>query len=144
MAMGNRPDSSFKPTSLRGAAKFKSWDTMRVAVTLLLVSLISCSCAPMPESLCNVARAPDRFLGTPLTISGTAKMSRHGTTLSDPACPDLGLGLEGSGGSSDFSGALWGTLAPNRGGIRVKVTGQLTRSSELPSYVFHVATGVVE
>lgn len=117
---------------------------MRVSVTLLVVSLISCSGAPVPESLCNVAHAPDRFLGTPLTVSGTTKMSRHGTTLFDPACPDFGLGLESSGGSSDFSSALWGTLAPNRGGIRVKVTGQLTRSSGLPSYVFHVATGVVE
>ena len=120
---------------------------MRVLVTVLLVSLTSCSSAPELESLCNVAHAPDRYLERPLTISGLAKMDRHGTLLTDPACPERGLilwGTDHEGADSAFWSAVAGTLAPNMDPIRVTVTGQIAHRSALPPSVFRVTRGAAE
>jgi len=114
---------------------------MRVFPILLLV-LASCSSRPASESLCTVAASPERFVGVPLTISGMAKMSRHGSTLSDPACPSQLLGLDGL--DTKFFSSLASTLAPDSGSLRVTVTGQVARNSGVPSHVFQVTTGVVQ
>ena len=115
---------------------------MKVLIIFTIVMLASCSRVPAPQSVCNVAREPDRFVGEPLTISGMAKMSLHGSTLSDPACPELLLGLEGS--DNAFFNSLASTLAPGTEPIRATVTGQVIHESGLPAYTFHVKAGTVQ
>jgi|SRR5690606_1288573 hypothetical protein len=117
---------------------------MKVYGIVLLVMLVACSRTPASVSLCAVAQTPERYIGIPLTISGMAKMGRHGSTLSDPSCPDRQLGFVGpptKDWSDPFHEALAGTLAPGQEPIRVMVTGRVAPTSGLPSYVFQVTTG---
>src|SRR5690606_34969253 len=110
---------------------------------LFLLSLTSCSNVSSTQALCSVAQEPEAHMGNSLSISGLAKMYRHGSSLSDPTCPDLLLTLEASDTpeSNRFFKLLAGTLAPDQSPIPVDVTGQVVRHSDTGSYVFRVSSG---
>ena len=116
---------------------------MKSVAALLLFSLASCSNGPSSQPLCSVAKEPEAHVGSALRISGLARMARHGSSLSDPTCPDSLLALEASDTpeSTRFFNLLAGTLAPNQSPIPVTVVGQVVRHSGADSYAFRVSTG---
>ena len=113
---------------------------MKVFGIFLMTLMASCAGEPKLESVCNIARSPDKFVGIPLTVSGGAKMSRHLSTLTDPKCPDLGIPITTTSSNPEFHRALGSTLAPWASPIQVTVVGKVVRNPGLPAYHFEIAT----
>ena len=93
---------------------------------------------------------PEVFVGVRVELSGFADVWRHGTSLKDPACPELAVALSEppqeseDSESSRFFLSLAPGISPDAPDVPVTVIGKLTRQSEgFPRYVFVVESGSI-
>jgi len=120
-----------------------------LGASIILLAIL-CGCRPTASQplLCQVIARPSAYVGQKLTLSGTAQMYQHQSTLKSQECPDHVLALDMVPRSVQHSAdqlpdAQFFTKLVTRPQSSVSVTGQIVHTSDQPfPYVLRVESGI--